>query len=64
MAGDSITKVDPGACPICGSHNLDYVGDFKECDLLGYKFYCEDCGSSGVEWYEVSYLKSTAHVKE
>ena len=51
-------KVCVGRCPKCGSENLDYVGDFKEGDKLGYKFYCEDCESSGVEWYEVVYLKT------
>jgi hypothetical protein len=30
--------------------------------MLGYEFECNDCGTVGVDWYELNYIETT--VKE
>ena len=45
---------EQGVCPVCNSENLEYGSSDFEGDVMGYDWTCEDCGSQGTEWYELT----------
>lgn len=47
---------EQGVCPVCNSENLKYdrYGSIHG-DLISYDWTCEDCGSQGTEWYELTF---------
>lgn len=47
-----------GKCPKCGSDKLDYQHTILDSDMIGYKFFCEECHISGVEWYNLVYTET------
>lgn len=46
---------EQGVCPVCNSENLEYGSSDFEGDAVGYDWTCEDCGSYGMEWYELTF---------
>lgn len=59
---DSIGAV----CANCGSENIDY--DLMEFGNLGetliYPYTCVDCGKSGKEFYQVTFLENVIDMEE
>lgn len=59
-----ITGITRGCCPKCGSDNLSYEDTTFEGDCMGYEFTCEDCGSEGIEWYDLHYTESIIYEED
>lgn len=49
---------EQGACPRCGSHNMDYGDTDLDGESMGYDFTCKDCGTYGKEWYDMTYSET------
>ena len=47
-----------GECSKCKSTNLDYGERVDADNSIGYEFKCDDCGCTGVEWYELAYSET------
>ena len=49
---------DSGACPKCGSFNLDYdyTEQSFEDESMAIPFVCSDCGTKGEEIFSLEYL--------
>jgi len=47
-----------GKCVNCNSINIDYEGCEMVDDMISYEYSCNDCGSNGKEWYEITYVES------
>ena len=47
-----------GACPKCGSENIEYGDTNISGDCLGYEFECQDCGCQATEWYDLTYVET------
>lgn len=48
-------KNEPGVCPKCGSHDLEYDVINVECEAAYYPYTCNDCGQEGEEWYSMEF---------
>lgn len=46
---------EQGVCPVCNGENLEYGSSDIEGDVMGYEWTCEDCGSEGMEWYDITF---------
>lgn len=57
MEKKAVTIVQ-GACPKCGSYNIEYVGTNMTGDYIGYEFECLDCGCHATDWYELTYTET------
>lgn len=53
-----IIKKCQGYCPVCGSEDLEWGSTEISGTDLGYEFTCNDCGSEGTEWYELTYIET------
>ena len=52
---------ESGVCSECGGNMLDY-GEIELADeSVGYTFVCDDCGFSGIEWYNLVYDETVAN---
>lgn len=49
-----------GECPQCHSDDLEYGSIDFEDDCVGYKYKCNQCGDTGIEWYETTYLETVS----
>lgn len=54
-----IIKKCQGYCPVCGSGDLEWGSTEILGKGLGYEFTCNDCGSEGTEWYELTYIETS-----
>jgi hypothetical protein len=50
---------EQGKCPRCGSDDLDYGCQKIMGESLGYDFSCNNCGTEGVEWYDLVYSETS-----
>lgn len=58
MSKDEIIE-SKGECPECGSNNIKYgTLEWRE-DQFYYPFECEECGTTGKEWYVSKYAETT-----
>lgn len=57
-----VTKECVGHCPACDSEDLEYglKAPFDEGDFRYYPFTCNQCGASGEECFELTYVNSSA----
>ena len=51
-------------CHACGSENIRYDGHEFDVDSVYVEYECEDCGSQGEEWYEITYIGSIKRGEE
>lgn len=51
---DDTVGYEEGICPKCGAE-IDYGTSFPEGDSLGYDYSCDNCGSQGIEWYDLDF---------
>jgi hypothetical protein len=42
----------------CGSDDLSYHERVEEACSVGYKFLCDTCGKTGIEWYDLEYSET------
>jgi len=47
--------VEQGVCPNCGNNDLEYGGSDFEGDGVCYYWSCEECESTGREWYSLEF---------
>ena len=53
---------EKGKCSICGSENLAYGVVELVDEQLYYPYYCNDCFSSGKEWYSLHYIETVGKI--
>lgn len=59
------TGYEAGVCPKCSSDNLTYGPVSTYTDSMEYPFKCNDCGATGKEIYDITYVESeTDDLKE
>lgn len=46
----------PGCCYNCGSNNINYDSTEYYDNSIGYEYTCNDCNSSGVEVYDLTFV--------
>lgn len=47
---------EEGVCPICSSKDLNYGSIELERSSLGYPWHCNNCNSTGTEWYNLTFI--------
>lgn len=52
-------ETSAGICPVCGSVNLNYETCVNNAERVYYPYICEDCGTSGKEWYNLTFCEHT-----
>ena len=53
-----------GLCPHCNSENLKYGERTLEDNIFTYSFTCEDCKTTGDEFYTIEYIKTAFNPPE
>ena len=49
---------EQGVCPVCGYDDMDYSGaDFTAGDQIAYNWTCNNCKSTGTEWYDMKFIE-------
>ena len=64
MEPKTITTVNSGVCGNCLSDSLTYHDNIITEDSMAYTFTCDDCGTTGKEFYDIKYESSETEVKE
>lgn len=54
---------EEGVCPECGE-DLDYSDTELEGESFGYEYECPACGSTGTEWYDMTFDTHTINGHE
>lgn len=47
-----------GKCPNCGNEDLDYRAIEVKGQAVFYPFKCEECNTTGEEWYTLEYKET------
>lgn len=56
--------IEEGVCPVCGETQLEYDTIQLEDDMIYYPWTCEHCGTSGEEWYKLSFAGHNVNTKD
>lgn len=51
--------MEAGICPNCKSDNIEYGDSEMICGQLKYNATCNDCGTTFIEWYDVTFVNIT-----
>lgn len=56
-------KEEIGTCPLCSGHDIAYGSlsieflPLIQTNMLSREWECENCGSEGKEWYDITFSK-------
>lgn len=55
---------EQGRCPKCNSDSLQYESLNIDGDFIYYPWRCEQCGTSGEEWYQLHFTGHNVETEE